>query len=223
MGAEGHSKGMAEPNREVYFAYSADGGRTFSRNIRVGTEACPCCKTSLALGEGGRVYLAWRQVLPGELRHIAAASSADGGETFNAPVIVSDDRWEINACPVSGPALVTSGGGGVRVVWYTEGQAGPRGLYASESRDGGRTFAPRRTVAEGGVRGTPQLMPDGRGGSVVVYEDEAIREARLDGTGGATDPPSSVVGGEAPAAALGGGRLYVAYTSGGGVWLVRAG
>jgi len=223
MGAEAHSKGMAEPNREVYFAYSADGGRTFSRNRRVATEACPCCKTSLAVGEGGRVYLGWRQVLPGELRHIAVASSADGGETFSDPTVVSDDRWEINACPVSGPALAASGDAGLRVLWYTEGQAGPAGLYTSESQDGGRTFTPRRAVAEGGVRGTPQLLPDGRGGLVAVYDDGAVKEARLDGAGGTAVAPAPIVVGEAPTAALRGGQLYATYISDGSIWLVRAG
>jgi hypothetical protein len=94
-----------ESNRVAYFASSADGGRTFSRNVKLAGEVCPCCKTSLAVGEDGRVYAAWRQVMPGNFRHIAVASSGDGGETFNAPTVVSDDRWELRGCPVSGPAL----------------------------------------------------------------------------------------------------------------------
>jgi hypothetical protein len=38
-----------ESNREVFVASSIDGGRTFTANQRVATEACPCCKTSLAM------------------------------------------------------------------------------------------------------------------------------------------------------------------------------
>jgi hypothetical protein len=161
-----------EHNREVFFSYSTDGGRTFSTNRRVAVEACPCCKTSLAVSRSGRVYVGWRQVLPGDFRHIAVASSVDGGETFNAPVVVSDDRWELRGCPVSGPALAAGDGDRLTVLWFTAGDAGTAGLYSSESSDGGRTFAPRRVVSEVGVRGTPQLLPDAQGAAVAVFEGD---------------------------------------------------
>jgi hypothetical protein len=218
-----------EHNREVFFSYSADGGRTFSENRRIAVEACPCCKTSLAVSRGGRVYVGWRQVLPGDFRHVAVASSADGGETFGAPTIVSDDRWELRGCPVSGPALAAGEGDRLRVVWYTAGDAGTPGLYSSESADGGRTFTPRRALSEGGVRGTPQLLSDAQE-VVAVFEGEggggsaALLEARLDREGGVAPNGRAQLGaGELPAAAVLGGRVYTAYISQGGVWLVSAG
>ncbi|HYG11550.1 MAG TPA: sialidase family protein, partial [Pyrinomonadaceae bacterium] len=99
-GAKGKTTGHhMEANRQVYTAYSADGGRTFSPNHLVARDACPCCKTSLAAGAGGRIYVSWRQVLAGDFRHIAVAASEDGGQKFSAPVIVSDDRWVLKGCP----------------------------------------------------------------------------------------------------------------------------
>ncbi|MET0622468.1 MAG: sialidase family protein, partial [Pyrinomonadaceae bacterium] len=170
-GAKKASGGMhGEQNREVFFAASGDGGRTFSRNRRVASEACPCCQTALAVTGDGRVHVGWRQVLPGDMRHIAVASSEDGGETFAAPVVVSDDRWELRGCPVSGPALAAGDGGGLRVLWFTAGEAGRPGLYSSESSDGGRTFAPRRLLKEGTLRGTPLLLADERGGLTALFE-----------------------------------------------------
>jgi hypothetical protein len=216
-----------EHNREVFFSYSADGGRTFSKNARVAVEACPCCKTSLAAAGGGRVYVGWRQVLPGDFRHVAVASSADGGETFSQPVVVSDDRWELRGCPVSGPALAASGGGRLTVLWYTAGEAGAPGLYASESGDGGRTFAPRRVVSEGNVRGTPQLLSDSQG-TIAVFEGEGkggsanLTEARLGAGGVASDNRARLGVGELPSAASLGGRVYAAYISKGVVWLLDA-
>lgn len=214
-----------EQNREVFFAASADGGRTFAQNRRVASEACPCCKTALAVSGEGRVYVGWRQVLPGDFRHIAVASSADGGETFAAPTVVSDDRWELRGCPVSGPALAAGDGGVLRVLWYTAGEAGQPGLYGAESNDGGRTFAPRRVVREGDLSGTPLLLKDERGGLVAVFESaghsgsKGLSWARLgeamSGAGGAP----LIAGGESGAAAVGAGRLNVAYVAQGGVWL----
>ncbi|HVG38364.1 MAG TPA: sialidase family protein [Pyrinomonadaceae bacterium] len=160
-----------EGNREVFMAASTDGGRSFTANQRVAADVCPCCKTALAVGPDKRLYLGWRQVLPGDFRHIAVASSADEGRTFSAPVIVSDDRWQINGCPVSGPALAVGFGGSLRVVWYTEGEAGERGLYWSESQDEGRSFAGRKLFFAGQASGTPALLNASHGnGMTAVWE-----------------------------------------------------
>ncbi|MFL6335787.1 MAG: sialidase family protein [Pyrinomonadaceae bacterium] len=228
MGAMKASGGMhAEQNREVYFAVSGDGGRTFSQNRRVAKEACPCCKTALAVSADGRVYVGWRQVLPGDFRHIAVAASGDGGETFDAPTVVSDDRWELRGCPVSGPALKAGEGGAVRVLWYTAGEAGQPGLYSAESADGGHTFTPRRVVTEGTLRGTPLLLTDKGGRPFAVYEGMSesgsnVWRVRLGEAQSAAGGAALVSGGESAAASTLGGRLNVAYVAQGGVWLAQA-
>jgi hypothetical protein len=213
-----------EHNRELFFSYSNDGGRTFSANKRVAVEACPCCKTSLAVARGGRVYVGWRQVLPGDFRHIAVASSNDGGETFDAPVVVSDDRWELRGCPVSGPALAAGDGERLTVLWFTAGDAGTAGLYSSESSDGGRTFAPRRVVTESGVRGTPQLLSDARGAAVAVFEGDGDNNSPglLKASFDTSNNQTQFGAGELPASAVLDGRIYTAYISNGVVWLTRA-
>jgi hypothetical protein len=222
----------SESNREVFFASSGDGGRTFTPNLKVAGEVCPCCKTSLAAGEAGRVYAAWRQVLPGNFRHVAVASSTDGGQTFSTPSVVSDDRWELQGCPVSGPALASGGGGSLRVLWYTAGGAGSPGLYWAESRDGGRTFTPRRALSEAGVRGTPVLLKDSGGRFKAVWEGgdaetTAALTADLGGDERPPEPSTLASGGALPAAAGGaGGRVFVAYVGGGegdhAIWLARS-
>jgi hypothetical protein len=237
--ADAKGKGKAtghhmEANRQVFTAYSADGGRTFSPNTLVARDACPCCKTSLAAGKDGRVYVSWRQVLAGDFRHIAVAASADGGQKFNAPVIVSDDRWMLSGCPVSGASLALGGDGALNVVWYTAGEAGAPGIYWSESRDGGQTFAARRVVAQGKAQGTPTLLVEDDGAYVVWESREGGKahpaSARIErGSGaGVSSVNALAAGGELPSAATAGdGRLFVAYISKSGdrraVSLVRAG
>lgn len=228
-GGAGGKHAHKEANREVFFAFSTDGGRTFSPNRRVASEVCPCCKTSLAVAPDGRVYVSWRHVLPGDFRHIAVASTADGGQTFSEPVIVSDDRWMIAGCPVSGAALSTAPDGALRALWYTAGEAGPPGLYWSESRDGGRNFSPRRFFAESAGRGTPALLPDGGEGFVAVWEGSGDTgrplTARLSGEGRAGDSMALADAGELPAAAKGSESTFAAYVwkkdDGRGVWIVR--
>jgi hypothetical protein len=228
---DGSAPTHSEPNREVFFASSDDGGRTFTPNSKVAGEVCPCCKTSLAVGEGGRVYVGWRQVLPGNLRHIAVASSNDGGRTFSPAVIVSDDRWELQGCPVSGPALAAAGPA-LRVLWYTAGEAGSPGLYWSESRDGGRSFSPRRALAGAAGHGTPVLLRRDAGvGFTAVWEGvdgttPAALSIGLNDDGSPAEPSTLAGGGTLPAAVEAGGQLFVAYITGGegghAVWLTRA-
>jgi hypothetical protein len=220
-----------ESNREVFMAYSTDGGHTFSKNQRIAQEACPCCKTALATGANGRVYAGWRQVLPGEFRHIAVAASADGGKTFNAPRIVSDDRWMIAACPVSGPALSVADDGALRVVWYTEGEKAAPGLYSAESRDDGKTFSESRPLVRGEGRGTPLLVASGKSGASVVWQSNEGGEPRVVSVPLAGDEKTASAapvasGGELPSAAISGGQLFVGYIAKANerrsIWIVRA-
>ncbi|MBD0371208.1 MAG: exo-alpha-sialidase [Pyrinomonadaceae bacterium] len=219
-----------EANREVFVASSTDGGRTFSQNRLVAREACPCCKTALTISNDGRVYVAWRQVLPGNYRHIAVSSSTDGGQTFSEPVIASDDKWMIAGCPVSGPALATTEANALRVLWYSAGEAGAPGLYWSESRDGGKSFTSRKGLTEGAAFGTPHLLA-GPGNTVTaVWESNQkgaskIVVARLDNAGApaVTEIPSQ---GQLPTAAATRDQLYIAYIAKQNeqrvIWLVRA-
>lgn len=143
-----------EPNAELYFATSSEDGRSFGRNLRVEGDVCPCCKTSVLVSPGGRVLIGYRKVFPGEMRHIAVSRSWDGGATFEGPVQVSDDRWHIEACPVSGPAM-RADGEAVRIAWFAGGEAEPKGIYTSQTVDDGATFAPRALVAETDAGGSP--------------------------------------------------------------------
>jgi hypothetical protein len=88
------------------------------------------------------VYVSWRQVLDGDHRHIAVASSSNGGESFSPRAIVSNDNWQIAACPVSG-AAITATTSALNVVWYTAGAEGQAGYYTATSTDGGAKFGTR--------------------------------------------------------------------------------
>jgi hypothetical protein len=179
MSSEMHHE-ESEPNSEVFSAVSIDGGRTFSANQRIATEACPCCKTTLLAAADGTVYAAWRQVLEGDHRHIAVASSSDGGATFSQATMVSNDQWQIHACPVSGAALASSEKGEVEVAWYTEGAAGPAGLYFAHSHDGGKTFSERKLVSDAAKAGTPTLVPSPDGlTAIFAAKDGNIQVVRL--------------------------------------------
>jgi hypothetical protein len=222
--AEGHHM---ESNRDLYIAYSTDGGRTFSANRRVASEACPCCKTALAVAADGTVYAGFRQVLPGSFRHIAVASSKDDGTSFSAPVIVSDDRWVLQGCPVSGPSLsVDSSSGSLRVVWFAAGEGSAPGLYFAESKDSAHSFSQRQLLSQETVRGTPALA-ENKISAIAIWQTSDAVQTKMRELGNAGAALSVAVNAELPAGIFANDKLFVVYVATENqkrsVWLVRAG
>ena len=217
-----------ESNRELFIAYSTDRGKTFSANRKVAENVCPCCKTALAVSPDGTLYASWRQVLPGNFRHIAVASSTDGGATFTMPVIVSDDKWMLQGCPVSGPSLSTGADGTLKVVWYAAGEAGAPGLYFAETRDQGRTFSPRSLLMQETVKGTPAIA-GANDRAVAIWQGSVGQqpETKMRELGGAGAVVSMAANAELPSGVLSEGKLFVAYITKVGerrsVWLAKVG
>lgn len=216
-----------ESNRDLFVAYSIDGGKTFSPNQKVASDACPCCKTALAVAPDGTVYAGWRQVLPGNFRHIAVASSTNGAASFSAPVIVSDDKWVLQGCPVSGPSLSVAANGDLKVLWYAAGEGSAPGLYYTESHDKGRTFAARTQMAQENVKGTPAFASD-RNRAIAIWqglESSQEPETKMCEIGGAGTVVSVAANGELPSGALSKDKLFVAYIATSGqkrsVWLTK--
>ena len=215
-----------ETNRELFIAYSIDGGKTFSENKKVAADVCPCCKTALAVAPDGTVYAGWRQVLPGDFRHIAVASSTDGAASFSATVIVSDDKWMIQGCPVSGPSLAVAANGDVRVLWYAAGEGAAPGLYYAESHDKARTLAPRMQMAQETVKGTPALAA-GQNRAIAIWQGLSAQqpETKMRELGGAGEVASVAANGELPSGVISKDKLFVAYIAKAGekrsIWLTR--
>ncbi|HEX2208105.1 MAG TPA: sialidase family protein, partial [Longimicrobium sp.] len=144
--AEGHEHAQRDmrddenlPPSEVRVAKSTDGGLTFGASMVVDTAPCPCCRTSLAFGPDGAVYLAWRKEYGGDVRDVVVARMGAGEAAFSAPVRVHADAWVFPACPHAGPALAVDARGRLHVGWYT-GKEGRQGLWYARSDDGARTF-----------------------------------------------------------------------------------
>lgn len=216
---EGHHM---ESNRDVYLAFSTDGGRSFSANKKVASDACPCCKTALTVSSEGTVYAGWRQVLPGSFRHIAVAGSTDGGKNFSAPVIVSNDHWVLQGCPVSGPSLsVDRASGNLKVVWYAAGEGTAAGVYFAESKDKGHSFTPRELLAQETVRGTPSLAD-----TIALWQTSETAETKMRSLGNAGSALSIAANAELPAGTFVNDKLFVAYIGKEkekrSIWLIRA-
>lgn len=156
---------------DIYFAASRDGGKTFSRNLRVNDDIGRAGQLypSLAVDARGTLYLAWHDFRRGN-QDIYFSRSADGGHTFGRNVRVNDDP---ETAGQFNPSLAVDAQGTVYLAWHDlrEGQAD---IYFSASRDGGETFGPNRRLNDD--RGEtyqfhPSLGVGSKGTVAVAWED----------------------------------------------------
>lgn len=166
-------EGKKEPG--TFATRSTDRGRTVSKNLKVDEDTCVCCRTSLTTGPDGTLYLAWRKVLPGEIRETVVARSTDGGKTFSAPVIVGHDKWVFPGCPHRPASIGTDRVGRLYVAWYTEGVDETPAVFLAYSDDRGETFSPKQklNVSKGTFPDHPQMAVDPEGRLVIVWEEQS--------------------------------------------------
>ncbi len=135
----------------LMFASSRD-GEPWTAETRLATNVCGCCKTAIATGSDGSIYVAFRNIYPGNLRDISFGMSRDG-RTFSTPVRVSEGHWALDGCPDDGPTMAADRAGMIHVVWPTlvQGAEPAIGMFHASTQDG-LTFSSRQRVE---TLGTP--------------------------------------------------------------------
>jgi BNR repeat-like domain len=211
----------------VYLAKSTDKGATWSKNIAIADNVCPCCRPAIAFGAGGEVYVAWRGVDAGDVRDMMLAVSTDNGATFGKSVLMANDNWKISGCPHTGPQLVTKGKR-LYAAWHSDGDSKNAGIRVVWSDDNGRSFS-KPVIASGAVNDTnhPTLSLSEDGRLLLVFQGR--EPAEKEGWGpvrafltevydsGTVSAPSVIPGSrktvQFPAVVAGTvGRVFVAWT-----------
>jgi hypothetical protein len=132
-------RGQKYEGAGLFFASSNDGGATYSDARLLADNTCECCRLGLAFAGPGRPVVVFRNIFEGGVRDHAIVTFSDPatpGEVHR----VSQDDWQIAACPHHGPSLSISASGTYHVAWYTNGKV-RKGLFYARSRDGGKTFS----------------------------------------------------------------------------------
>lgn len=128
------AKGGKFAGSSVYMALSADNGASFSANRALTRHTCECCRTALVWTPQGPAAF-WRNLYDDNIRDFALAY-LDDGQVRRA----TDDQWRIEACPHHGGDIAADVGGGLHLVWFTNG-ATRQGLFYKRV-DGARESAP---------------------------------------------------------------------------------
>ena len=139
-------------------------GAIFDRNLKplaedaIDQRVCECCPTAAAVTSEGPI-VAFRNRSAEEIRDIFVSRFVSG--KWTEPLAVHKDGWELNGCPVNGPAL-SARGRDVAIAWFTapddQGHA-----FVAFSQDAGKTFAAPFRVDEIGALGRVdvELLDDG--------------------------------------------------------------
>jgi hypothetical protein len=224
--ADTAAAGVAFAQLSDLYVAPLDGSRPA---MPVAAGVCYCCKTAVAYGPGGEVFVAWRHVYEGNMRDIALAVSRDGGRTFTGPVRVSEDRWSIAGCPDDGPAMAVDDGDRVHLVWptVTTDAAGTqtKAVFYAMSSDG-RTFSPRVRLSGDRPANHPQIALAGDGRIAVAWDASATGARTLEVVTGAPRDDGQVTfsrpaglateEGVYPVLATAANRLLLAWTAGRG-------
>ncbi len=97
---------------------------------------CDCCQTDAAVAADATVVV-YRDRSATEVRDMSFVRFAQG--RWSEPRPLATDGWEINGCPVNGPAIAAAGRD-VGVAWFTAAADQPR-VKVAFSADAGATFA----------------------------------------------------------------------------------
>src|SRR5439155_4248240 len=154
-------------------AFDRDGKET--NDTVVDERVCDCCPTSIAMTSDGPIA-AYRDRSPTEIRDISVARLVDN--QWTASRTVHDDGWQIDACPINGPAI-NARGRQVAVAWFTAKDDQGR-AFAAFSTDAGATFGAPIRLDEAGSQGRVGIALLEDGSAVASWIELANQRAQLE-------------------------------------------
>ena len=108
---------LTEKGRSVKFAKTSP-GKGFGEEKVIDNQACECCRIEAVVDGKGALHIFYRDMYDDGSRDMSYISSGDNGQTFSKPRNVYPDKWQVNACPHSGPSATVTPKG-VLMSWYT--------------------------------------------------------------------------------------------------------
>lgn len=168
---EGHGSSAAEMSL-VHSTLDAEG--------RLGPETvldqrvCDCCQTDAVLADGATVVV-YRDRTEKEVRDMSVVRFSGG--RWSEPRALARDGWEINGCPVNGPAIAASGRK-VAVAWFTAADEKAR-VNVAFSSDSGETFGAPVGVDGGRPLGRVDVVFLADGVALVSWLEQAANGTEL--------------------------------------------
>ncbi|PYS04967.1 MAG: hypothetical protein DMG12_08930 [Acidobacteria bacterium] len=202
----------------MYTTIGSDG--TLANETTLDGRTCECCQTSATTTPDGQLVV-YRDRSDKEIRDISIVRYTNG--RWSQPEPLTKDGWEINGCPINGPAI-SSSGRNVAVAWFTGANDRPR-VSLLMSSDSGKTFGKPIRIDDGSPAGRVDVVSLPSGGVVASWIERTnqgtqVRLRQLDsgGTPGSSMTVSGTSGarsGGFPRIERSGNEVMVAWTDAG--------
>ena len=203
-------------NMALMYSTIAPNG-TLGPETQIDNRTCECCQTSMTATPDGLVAV-YRDRSDKEIRDISIARYTNG--KWSPPQDLSKDGWEIDGCPVNGPAI-SSNGRNVAVAWFTAPGDKPQS-YLLMSADSGKTFGKKIRVDVGNPAGRLEVVSLATGEAVVSWIERSgegprllVRRFSADGVGTApidVSRKNGVRSGGVPKMVISGNDIIIAWT-----------
>jgi hypothetical protein len=123
----------------LYYSTSTDGGKHFTANKSITDNVCECCRIDTAIAPDNTPVIVWRHIFDGGIRDHALVKFKDWNTPDTAQRL-SNENWQIDACPHHGPAVAISTSGVYHSVWFSNAP-NKQGLFYGYSTDQGKHFS----------------------------------------------------------------------------------
>ena len=133
---------------------------------------CSCCRTATTLNISGQPVVFARMVFADGIRDHALFKMEKSGQ-WSAPQKITDDNWQIEACPEHGPALAIDHQNRHHLAWFTLGDK-RQGIFYAYTDDEGKTLSDIMPL------GNKNQLP-GHPDIIAVTEHVAIAWSQFDG------------------------------------------
>lgn len=143
----------------IYYAVSANQGKSFSPEQKLADSSCECCRIAMTSKADGTVAVLWRHVFEGSERDHAMAEISPNSK----PVLVraSYGHWKLDGCPHHGAALAVGEGFGYHLAYFDGAGDKPGLRIARMDGQAWVTSPPRRFGEAKRHAGHPSLLSVG--------------------------------------------------------------
>src|SRR6185436_5204899 len=141
----------------------------------IDNRTCECCKTAMTATTPDGLIAVYRDRSDKEIRDISISRFAAG--KWSAPEILSKDGWEIDGCPINGPA-VSSNGKNVAAAWLTAPNDKPE-VNLMMSTESGKTFGKKIRVDAGNPAGRVEATSFASGDAAVSWIEHGSKGSEL--------------------------------------------
>ncbi len=140
-----------------------DGGAPATSEV-LDRQVCECCATDATSASSGPVVV-YRDRSTSEVRDIAVMRATPEG--WSESILIHDDGWQINGCPVNGPAIAADGEQ-VVVAWFSAAENRPR-VQVVFSSDAAVHFGEAVVVDDEAPLGRVDVEIDAQGSALVSW------------------------------------------------------